>query len=155
VNIDKTKWQNYSLAYPDFNKSGRVDVIIGADLYTQILKKGMAKINGLFGHNTDFGWIISGCTKSKGNHSIVATTIEVQDLERFWELENEDKNDIETEICENNFNKTTTISNVRIPFKDYTSLGESKPQAMTRLLKMENKFQRNEKLRDAYKTFMK
>jgi len=79
----------------------------------------------------------------------------VQGLERFWELENEDKNDIETEICENNFNKTTTISNVRIPFKDYTSLGESKPQAMTRLLKMENKFQRNEKLRDAYKTFMK
>jgi len=144
VNIDKTKWQNYSLAYPDFNKSGRVDVIIGADLYTQILKKGMAKINGLFGHNTDFGWIISGCTKSKGNHSIVATTIEVQDLERFWELENEDKNDIETEVCENNFNKTTTISNgryiVQIPFKDDTSLGESKPQAMARLLNMEKQF---------------
>jgi len=74
----------------------------------------------------------------------VATTIVVQDLKRFWELENEDKNDIETEVCENNFNKTTTISNgryiVQIPFKDDTSLGESKPQAMARLLNMEKQF---------------
>jgi len=43
VNIDNTKWQTYSLADPDFNKPGRVDVIIGTDLYTQILKKGIAK----------------------------------------------------------------------------------------------------------------
>jgi len=33
LNIDKTRWQNYPLADPDYNNPGRVDLVIGADLY--------------------------------------------------------------------------------------------------------------------------
>ncbi|XP_052858322.1 uncharacterized protein LOC128266097 [Drosophila gunungcola] len=109
VNVDKTKWEKYNLDDPDFNKPGRVDLIIGADLYTDILQSGVVKINGLLGQKTDFGWIISGCKKSKGQKTIVATTIELKDMDRYWEVEDEDKNDIESEICENNFIKTTKI----------------------------------------------
>jgi len=60
-----------------------VDLIIGTDLYAKIFQKGVIKIDGLLGQNTDFGWIVSGCTKSKGSNSVVATTIECKDLERF------------------------------------------------------------------------
>jgi len=38
---------------------------------------GVVKIDGLF------GWIVSGCTKSIGTKLILATTMEVGDLERF------------------------------------------------------------------------
>jgi len=39
LNIDKTRWQNYLLADPEFNKPGRVDLIIGANLYAKFFKK--------------------------------------------------------------------------------------------------------------------
>jgi len=78
-----------------------VDLIIGADL--------IIKIDNLLGENTDFGWIVSGCTKSKGSYTVVATTIECKDLVRFRELEEESKEDLESEICKENFTKTTQI----------------------------------------------
>jgi len=37
LNIDKSRWQNYPLADPEFNKPGQVNLIIGADLYAKIL----------------------------------------------------------------------------------------------------------------------
>nr|XP_041631965.1 uncharacterized protein LOC121502439 [Drosophila kikkawai]XP_041631966.1 uncharacterized protein LOC121502439 [Drosophila kikkawai] len=98
INVDTAKWDKYRLADPEFNKPGRVDLIIGADLYAHIFKNGIKKIDGLLGQNTAFGWIVSGCTKSKGNNNtIVATMIECQDTERFWELEEESKDEKQQE----------------------------------------------------------
>jgi len=65
INIDKTRSQNSPLADPEFNKPGQVNLTIGSDLYDKILRKGVIKMDGLFGQNTDFYWIVSGCTKSK------------------------------------------------------------------------------------------
>jgi len=53
---------------------------------------------------------------------------------RYWEVEEEDKNDIESELCENEFTAT---------------LGDSKNQAMVRFVN-----ERNEKLRVYHTNFM-
>jgi len=74
LNIDKTRWQNYPLADPEFYKTGRVDLFIGADLYDKLFQKGVIKI--------DFGWRVSGGTKSKGSNTVVATTVEKR--RRIW-----------------------------------------------------------------------
>jgi len=108
LNIDKTRWQNYPLADPKFNKPGRVDLIIGVDLYAKILKKGVIKMDG------------------------------------FWELEEECKEDLKSEICEKNFTKTRHIDSlgqyvVKMPFKEEQTLGESKGQGLARCLNLEKK----------------
>jgi len=82
-----------------------VDLIIGA-VNKNSSKRGN-KDRPSSWSNTDFGWITSGCSKFKGSKMIVATTIECKDLERFWELKEESKENLESEICEENFTKTT------------------------------------------------
>jgi len=109
INVNKSKWRSYILADPKFEKPSRIDIIIGADLYAQIMKNGIVKIDGLLGQNTELGWVVSGCTKSKGNAVITATTIEVKNLERFWEIEDEDKENEEAEFCEKHFTETSRI----------------------------------------------
>jgi len=71
---------------------------------------------------TNFRWIVSGCKKSKGKEAIVATAIELKDIIRYLEVEEEDKNYVESELCENNFTRTTRKDSggqyiVSIPFK--------------------------------------
>ncbi|XP_032569851.1 uncharacterized protein LOC116800206 [Drosophila sechellia] len=159
INVDQKKWKNFRLADPDFNKPGRIDLIIGADVYTHILQNGVIKIDGLLGQKTDFGWIVSGCKKSKGKETIVATTIEIKELDRYWEVEEEEKDDIESEICENKFIKTTKKDSdgryiVSIPFKEDVTLGDSKKQAIARYMNLEKKLKRNEKLKVDYTKFM-
>lgn len=61
----------------------------------------------LLGPKTIFGWTVSGCTKSKGSQSIVATSIELKHMDRYWEVDEENNNDLEAEICETNFKKYT------------------------------------------------
>jgi len=102
VNVDKSKWERYNLADPDFSKPGRVDIIIGADLY------------------------------------------ELKDMDRYREGEEEEKNDIESELCENNFTRTRRKDSdgryiVSIPFKEYDTLGVSKKQAIARFMNLEKK----------------
>jgi len=107
VNVDKSKRDRYILVDPQFNKPGRVDISIGADLYALILQTGVVKIDGVLGLKTNFRWIVSGCKKSKGKEAIVATAIELKDIIRYLEVEEEHKNYVESELCENNFTRTT------------------------------------------------
>jgi hypothetical protein len=43
VIYDEELYRNYTLADPRFNKSDRVDVILGADLYGERLENGIFK----------------------------------------------------------------------------------------------------------------
>ena len=145
VQVKKSKWRSYILADPKFDRPNRIDIIIGADLYAQIMKNGVVKIDGLLGQNTEFGWVVSGNTKSKGNAVIAATIIKINDLERFSKREDKD-----AEICKKHLRDTTRKdksgrSMVKIPFKKETKLENSKAQALERFYNLKRLQQEQKK----------
>ncbi|XP_045762990.1 uncharacterized protein LOC123865799 [Maniola jurtina] len=90
-------WQelkNLPLADPGFASPGKVDLLLGADVYGEILQKGFKKspYGNLIAQNTIFGWIVSG-KMSKDLHSETITSLHIQikedKLRRNWEIDNE------------------------------------------------------------------
>ena len=89
-----TKWNHLSylpLADPDFGKPGRVDVLLGVDVFTQVLLHGrrVGLINSSVGIETKFGWIIAGATGSLELPVVSHYTTIVPDdfLKQFWEIQ--------------------------------------------------------------------
>ncbi|XP_054083397.1 uncharacterized protein LOC128920334 [Zeugodacus cucurbitae] len=157
-------WKNKLLADPNFNKPSRIDVVIGADLYPKIMKAGIIKADGLLGQATMLGWIVSGNIERSRSKEVIAamTTLKLEELERFWEMEeDEEEPKPEDDICEQNYIQTTTRDLtdrrfvVAIPFKKEKELGESRKTAVARLISMEKKFDAREDLKDGYKKFMR
>ena len=91
--------QNLKLADPTFHKTGRIDVLLGADAYPELMVQdhivtGPAKTPAA--QNTIFGWAIVGPVTYAGEHSAVLPTHFAQGhtgenlnelLSRFWETE--------------------------------------------------------------------
>ncbi|XP_071053586.1 uncharacterized protein [Onthophagus taurus] len=172
---------NLRLADPSFNKPDKIDMLIGADYFWELLCVGQVKLpTGPIMQNTRFGWVISGPVVSASakltshcNFSKLSVTSDVNDksfssilcqqLERFWEIEA-----VQTQapmsnvamICAEHFNKTTYRApdgrfTVTIPFKESIErLGESHKSAERRLLSMERKFKRLPEFGEQYKRFM-
>ena len=76
-------------ADPEFKTPGEIDVILGSDIYEQIVgEEKRATTKELFARNTAFGWVVSGKV-SRGNPTVVQAfhvTLDDQ-LTKFWELE--------------------------------------------------------------------
>lgn len=106
--VSITNWkvpENLSLADPSFNQPAAIDMLIGAELYVNLLKEGSIS----FGEelpslqNTVFGWIIIGKLSGEqenGGFCGVATLGEQclnRKLEQFWKIERiEDDEERET-----------------------------------------------------------
>ncbi|XP_055848408.1 uncharacterized protein LOC129913631 [Episyrphus balteatus] len=165
-------WKNYLLADQTFNQPGPIDVIIGADVYPSIICDGIKKSeNGTLAQNTELGWIISGkIPVSKDPIQIITmiSTTELFDLsnqlKRFWEIEEtpyqeettNENDDCEKQFKENHRRNHDGTYTVRIPFKpNKQTLGDSKKRAMARLLQMEKKFKKNNKVGEEYRKFMR
>ncbi|XP_061390211.1 uncharacterized protein LOC133325481, partial [Musca vetustissima] len=133
VNVEE--WNNYTLADPLFNKSYRVDLIIGGDLYSELMDEGQRKDNGPFAQKTKLGWILSGKVqlenKSRRYHSAVTN------LERFWEIEEVEtpaSPAVEDDWCMQMYDESTAVEEdgrivVSLPLKEDKSLGDSKSLA--------------------------
>ena len=81
--VKDLKW-----ADPEFKTPGEIDVILGSDIYEQIVEEKRAITKKLFARNTAFGWVVSGKV-SRGNPTVVQAfhvTLDDQ-LTKFWELE--------------------------------------------------------------------
>lgn len=159
LNVSVESWRNYCLADPLFYKSDRIDLLIGADLYHEIIQEGVVKIGSLSGQETSLGLIICGCVcgHEKGN-AVMAVT---KELERFWEMEEVcEDDDVKEDRCEQLFTTTTTINEdkrlvVRLPFKEDIELGASRKMALARFLNLEKRLEKDEKLQKQYCAFMK
>ncbi|XP_037959351.1 uncharacterized protein LOC119688756 [Teleopsis dalmanni] len=92
IEVEDAVWDTYKLADPEFNKSDRIDLIIGSDLYPKIIKEGIKKYNDVVGQETIFGWIISGQLPT---NTIKNQAISALNLERFWEIDDENN----TNLC--------------------------------------------------------
>ncbi|XP_071639833.1 uncharacterized protein [Temnothorax longispinosus] len=175
LSYDKDAWlhlKNLNLADPSFNKPGSINLIIGIDLYTQIIEKGIVKgePNTPIAQLTKLGWIVSGLASlnqirshAQGYH--VSVNDDLHDLlKRFWETEevslstqtlSKDEQD-----CKDHFKATHSRDAdgryiVKLPFKDSPDkLGDSKAKAIRQMVNMSNKFSNNKSHGKLYTDFI-
>lgn len=162
---------NYiKLADPSYYKQGKIDILIGAGLFWQLLCIGQHPLGkGLpIIQKTLLGWVITGSfnTQNKATRSLCQFSKEAdvqEQLEHFWKIEEWAKKtwSEEDEECERIFNNTTRRNNegrfiVTIPLKESSvMLGDSKENAIRRLHALERKFKRNPEFKKRYTDFLK
>ena len=113
------------MADSSFHKPGRIDVLLGVDVYSALLKPGLIKLSDTISLlETDLGWIVSGATFSNSSQSkhVSMTTHNTEEivnhllmqedtdqiLKKFWELEEVPKSyrlTQEERECEDHFTK--------------------------------------------------
>ncbi|XP_036148011.1 uncharacterized protein LOC118647350 [Monomorium pharaonis] len=166
-------WQYLSglnLADDDPTGAAPIDVIIGADLYSQIISDGVRKgpIGFPVAQNSHLGWLISGPTLSPTSDAQAINVLHCaleRELMRFWEIEDVPLRKFLSpaeQRCEEHF--VTTHSRdvtgkyiVRLPFKTEESpdVGESRPVAMRSLLALNRRLQSNNELKMEYSAFLR
>lgn len=165
------------LADPCFNEKGSIDILLGSDIFWEILGTNKITLDcGLILYNTRLGYIMSGnvsVLRNKVisvNNSINCTQIlNYQTLEdnlvRFWQIEEINattKNLSDSDIlCENHFLENHTRDDkghfiVSIPFKsNYENLlGNSKDFALKRFYALEKRLLKDNILYEEYKKVM-
>lgn len=161
------------LADPLFWKSGATTIIVGIEIWSQIVREPIIRIGeNLICQNTKFGSVVMGQGGNEENVQILqlnAVQIETDEslqmlLERFWQFEDLNicsKKDAEHEMCEAIFkDKHYRDENgrfvVTIPLKpNIGDIGSSRQIAMKRFLILEKRFQRDKDFRDQYIKFMR
>ncbi|XP_055527073.1 uncharacterized protein LOC129719703 [Wyeomyia smithii] len=173
VNIQQLAIPNdITLADPCFNKPGPIDMIIGAELYYDLLVDGRMKLSedGPTLQQTVFGWVVSGRVPGRlvsgaKTHSHSCATADIRDLlARFWDHESchsKSTYSPEESACEDLFARTTTRDEdgkyvVTLPKKDYLlkQLGESKSIALKHFLGLEIRFELKPEWKAQYKDFI-
>lgn len=176
--ISKTKtndWQHITglqLADPKYNESGNIDLLIGARTYSEIILAGLKKGNSNepIAQLTKFGWVLSGACQSHINYSLAECNLSVEEesnlskeLQRFWALEEVAPRVLitnEDEICERKFVEGVSRASdgkivTRLPFKVEPSsddfLGDSYNPAFSRLMQLERRLSKDEKLYNMYR----
>ncbi|UYV77693.1 hypothetical protein LAZ67_15001961, partial [Cordylochernes scorpioides] len=170
---------NLKLADPEFYIPRPIDIIIGADLYLDLIEPGLIKgpRDALSAMNSKLGWIISGRSNMPNNTTSTSiqqihvnhSSAELDDIvKKIWETESipthkEEMNTEELE-CENIFRTTTFRYEkgryvVSLPFKlNYNKrnyqLGYSKSQALRRFLSLERRSHQNPIYSQCVREFM-
>lgn len=152
--------------------SDPLDLIIGADLYGQMLLEGLRKgqRDEPIAQNTTLGWIISGSVIAYDSPSSVHThhgaPLEMIDfnLRRFWEVEDLPHQTFlspEEQESEDHFLQTHSRNQsgryiVRLPFKTNPppKLGESRSNALASLLRLERRLLKSPATATAYSEFL-
>lgn len=141
------------LADPHFNCPGKVDLVLGVEIFTEVLRQG--RQTGPPGLpviiETEFGWVIAGKLDSSptspltivSNHATV-TTDEI--LQRFWEVEENPRDNVNLSVeekmvqhfSEEHYRTVEGRFVVPLPKKPQAKvLGESRSQAVRRFLALE------------------
>lgn len=162
-----------TLADPTYNSPNKIDALLGAEVYCQILKDGV--LRGPKGtpiaQCTTLGWILSGPVGSASameKITVLHTQVTEDDmLKRFWEIEAESSAatkllTVEEQKCEELFASTTVRDSegryiVKLPFRDNTPTckGNSREIAIKRLHSLERKFSKDKTLKTRYTEVIK
>lgn len=173
--INCPKLHTIPLADPAYFTPGKIDILLGADVFCKIIEDGLCKMtDGLVAQKTTLGWILSGQREQQNNHkqhNVIAlhiTNIVAEDndmLRKFWEIETDVyKKKIqltkEEAKCEEIYNHTTKRDGkgryvVHLPLKQNIKetlrlCGETKQQAVTRFQQLERRFNKSEYLKTEY-----
>lgn len=151
-----------------YHEQDKVDMLLGADVYGQILLDGVrvGPPGTPTAQHTIFGWILSGKLNQNSPISVQvhhAITIDDQ-LRKFWEVEHVNETEraetIQEKRCQEFYKDTYKRDSsgrfiVRLPFIDQSIvLGSSKQAAIHRQFNMEKRFARDAKFHDQYLKFM-
>ena len=155
--------ENIALADPDFHLSRPVDILLGADIYSNIIQEGIIRHEKMqpVAQQTRLGWILCGNVPSFQCNVVINN---VEDIQRFWAVEDiaENSNMSQEDLkCLQHYKSTTTRNEegryiVQLPLKPdlEEKLGASKSTALAQFKQLERKFSRQQKLAEAYKIFM-
>lgn len=166
--------RNVELADPQFHVSSDIDILVGADLFWQILCIGQIKSSAEqpMLQKTRFGWIVAGRLAQSANvakavqsfHSSIIDDQLHEQIKRFWQIEsieNAGNFTINEVLCEQHFRSNVTRNLegryiVKLPIKAQVidRLGCSKEIAMKRLFGLERKFMRDPSLKSQYVQFL-
>ncbi|XP_022836864.1 uncharacterized protein LOC111364242, partial [Spodoptera litura] len=178
--LEQSYWpelQGITLADPEFHIPSKIDILLGAEIYSKVLRDGLIQgsPNLPVAQNTALGWIISGQVASNSSsihcHHVIQSSSDQADdnalLRRFWEIESvipEKKIlSVEEQRCEDIFSQTTNRDEegryvVNLPFRDLDpqcQYGRSRDLAIKRFKILENKFNREPLLRVRYSEVIK
>lgn len=167
------KQQARSLADPNFNMPGDIDLLIGAQLFYTIVGQGHISLGHNLPHliNSVFGWIVSGSLISDSQAVTCMAQVSLhlnnhsdQLIARFWEQEELPTKPVLTpdqRYCEQLFKDTTTQDEngryiVQLPInkESINKIGNSFNTAFKCLLQLESKFDKDPNLAQQYKQFI-
>ncbi|XP_036334905.1 uncharacterized protein LOC118745549 [Rhagoletis pomonella] len=180
-NVNITGWKipkNINLADPEFHKSQKIDLLLGAETFFELLAIGQIRKgpNHPTLQKTLLGWVVSGkyttnqCRPPQFTSTLCQTEDELSTIDsvvqRFWALEelpseaNSRTLTPEQTECETFFVRTTQVLpsgrlQVRLPFKtDRKLLGHSYETASRRFQALERRTLKDPELRKMYLDFM-
>ncbi|XP_012231348.1 uncharacterized protein [Linepithema humile] len=166
--------RNLKLADPQFNVSAEIDVLLGAEVFWDLLCVGQIKRSTEHPtlQKTHFGWILAGCLSSdkkqaqevQSFHATITNTQLHEQLSRFWQIEDIHHTSgytAEETLSERHFLDNVSQNSkgryiVKLPIKESkaVNLGQSKDIALKRLLHSERRLSRNPGLKMQYVRFM-
>jgi hypothetical protein len=156
------------LADPNYNKPGEIDLLLGGDIFWEMLldgKKKGAEPGSPIAVSTTLGWLVAGNLGAPTQTAVVHYADCDLDarLQKFWELESLPQTPIltkEEQKCEEHFLTTTTRDEtgrfiVKLPYKENElTLGPSREIAVRRLHQLEKRLGKNKEHREEYNKFM-
>ncbi|XP_058128334.1 uncharacterized protein LOC131291478 [Anopheles ziemanni] len=173
-NININNWdipEGITLADPTFYTPDKVDLLIGAELFFDILKPIQLDLADNLPRLQDsqFGWIVSGAIAEQqitipamySHHALVDIEKMIQ---QFWQIEevpDVPERSIEELECENHFLTTYQRNEsgrfiVRLPFnKQQTLLNNGRTVALKRFMMLEKRLLRNPELQQQYVEFIR
>lgn len=167
--------QNIKLADPFCNIPSRVDALLGASIFWELLCVGQIKLSNtqIIAQKTKLGWILSGQVHANLDGSrkslchfssnVKSNAIIERQLEKFWQIEHCEPRPLwssEQRACEDIFVSTYRREEdgrflVQLPLRqDMSKLGDSKQMALKRFYTVEKKLTNNTDLRLEYVQFM-
>ncbi|XP_073814287.1 uncharacterized protein isoform X2 [Musca autumnalis] len=175
--MNTSQWkipQNIELADPLFYKPQRIDVLLSAEIFFDLLLDGRISLGNGLPHltNTVFGWIVGGSSPSRPSsrsltcNLIVSTREQNIDktLKQIWEVEEYSKSSTpcneEEQACEDHFVANSRFDSygrvqVRLPFKKLPyCLGNSFEIARKGFLSLERRLERDSTLKSMYEAIM-
>ncbi|GFV43333.1 integrase catalytic domain-containing protein [Trichonephila clavipes] len=170
-NVSLGNFSRKKLADEDFNIPGNIDLLLGAEIFYEILLPGQTNLlnTKLIFQNTVFGYIASGSipvsSENKPHCGLIKDNVDLEKtMRRFCEIENVEPETIknkETIICEEHFQKNHTRDStgrykVYMSFKkDPNCLGQSKDIALKKLNSLWNRLKREPNYLKLYRDFLK
>ncbi|XP_062704274.1 uncharacterized protein LOC115255965 [Aedes albopictus] len=174
TDVDHRSWPlppGLQLADPSFHVPGEIDLIIGNEIFFDLIKQGRLKLdNAAILTETELGWAVGGSVQTrKSRTSGRVCQLSHQEkmlsktLQQFWEIENvgaESKMSVAEALVEEHFVTTHTRNGdgrytVRFPFNEFQhTLGDSYETASKRLDKLLIALTKDPLKREQYFSFM-
>ncbi|XP_011882106.1 PREDICTED: uncharacterized protein LOC105569897, partial [Vollenhovia emeryi] len=165
---------NLNLADPQFNVSSKIDILLGAEIFWELLCVGQVKSSPSHPtlQKTRFGWILAGRLSNsldserniRSFHASISNDQFQEQLSWFWQIEdvgesagyNKEENHCENHFLENVSRTPQGRYVVKLPLREPfpRNLGISRDIALRRLKSIERRLSRNSLLRTQYAQFM-